>query len=287
MTPRRPFREWHPETFTCSFQGHDTPAAAVERLRPEDAGVGFDLPDGRRLVRCLRCDVWVQTGPPAPGEATAQTLPPLADLEIPKRGRPLRDSIVLKLIAVDRGVHAILFGALAVALIYLDTHLGSLQSGAARLLQAIDASLSNTGQDPSRDFLSKELTKVLHLHSNTVVVLAGTAVAYSLVEAVEAVGLWKEQRWAEYLTAVATAGFLPFEVKALIDRVTVFRVLTLVVNVAILVWLLWQKRLFGIRGGPQPHDADIDRQELFGPPSPGRGVAMRHAGTPTEEAVRG
>src|SRR5437879_1587009 len=131
-----------------------------------------------------------------------------------------------------RGVHAILFGALAAALIYLDTHLGSLQSGAARLLQAIDASLSNTGQDPSRDFLSKELTKVLHLHSNTVVVLAGTAVAYSVVEAVEAVGLWKEQRWAEYLTAVATAGFLPFEIKALIDRETVFRVLTLVITVA-------------------------------------------------------
>jgi uncharacterized membrane protein (DUF2068 family) len=154
------------------------------------------------------------------------------------------------------------------------------------LLQAIDASLSNTGQDPSRDFLSKELTRVLHLHSNTVVVLAGTAVAYSVVEAVEAVGLWKEQRWAEYLTAVATAGFLPFEIKAVIDRLTVLRVLTLVINVAILVWLLWQKRLFGIRGGPRPHDADIDRQALFGPPSVGAPGADGPAGSPAEQPVR-
>ena len=55
-----------------------------------------------------------------------------------------------------------------------------------------------------------------------------------MVEAVEAVGLWHERRWAEYLTALATAGFLPFEIDELIKRVTVFRVSALVINVAIL-----------------------------------------------------
>ena len=37
-------------------------------------------------------------------------------------------------------------------------------------------------------------------------VLAVTAVIYAVVEGVEAVGLWRERRWAEYLTAIATAG---------------------------------------------------------------------------------
>jgi uncharacterized membrane protein (DUF2068 family) len=74
-----------------------------------------------------------------------------------------------------------------------------------------------------------------------------------------------DKRWAEYLTAVATAGFLPFEIKALVDRVTVLRVATLVINVAILAWLLWRKHLFGIGGRYRPHDADIDREALFGP----------------------
>lgn len=260
----RPFRHWHPETFVCSFRRHELPAAEVARLRPEDAGLGIDLPDGRRLARCTRCDVWVEV--PRPANPASETLPPLHRIPVPVRGRPLRDSLVLRLIAVNRGIHAVIFGLLAIALIYLDLHLGGVQSGAARLLDAVRSALSNTGQDPSRDFVARQLTKVLNLHQNTIVVLAGTAVAYSVVEGVEAVGLWRERRWAEYLTAVATAGFLPFEIKALTDRVTVLRIVALVLNVAILLYLLWAKRLFGLNGGYQPHDAEIDREVLFGPP---------------------
>ncbi len=89
-----------------------------------------------------------------------------------------------------------------------------------------------------------------------------------MVEAVEAVGLWHERRWAEYLTALATAGFLPFEVDELIKRVTVFRVSALVINGAILVWLVWKKRLFGIGGGVEAlRHEEIDRDALFGTPA--------------------
>ncbi len=70
-----------------------------------------------------------------------------------------------------------------------------------------------------------------------------------MVESTEAVGLWHEKRWAEYLTVVATAGFLPFEILELVDRVTVLRVGALVINLAVLVYLLWAKHLFGLRGG--------------------------------------
>jgi uncharacterized membrane protein (DUF2068 family) len=264
---RRPLADWHAETFVCSFRRHRTPAGGVSHLRPQDAGLGVDLPDGRRLVRCVRCDVWVSTTPPPPGRATADVLPPLADLPLPRRGKPLREAIVIRLIAIDRGVHAVFFAVLAVALILLDANFGPLRSWANGMLTAVQRALSDTEQDPSRDFLVRELQRFLHLGRGTVTLLAGTAVAYAVVEGVEAVGLWRERRWAEYLTAVATAGFLPFEIKALIDRVTVLRLVALVVNVAILLWLIWSKRLFGIRGGYRPHDADIDRAALFGPPA--------------------
>jgi uncharacterized membrane protein (DUF2068 family) len=261
---RRPFADWHPETFVCSFRRHVTPAAEVERLRPEDAGLGVDLPDGRRLARCIRCDLWLPV--PKPAEPLTETLPPLAELEVPARGRALRDSIILKLIAIDRGVHAVVFALFAVLLIYIDRHLGGLQHGANDLIDAVRRALSDTGQAASRDFLARQLTRVLNLKSNTLLVLAGTAIVYAVVEGVEAVGLWLEQRWAEYLTAIATAGFLPFEIKALIERVTVLRVVALVLNVAILVWLIWRKKLFGVGGGPQSHDEELDRHAVFGPP---------------------
>jgi uncharacterized membrane protein (DUF2068 family) len=260
----RPLRHWHPETTVCSLRRHVTPAANVARLRPEDAGLGVDLPDGRRLARCIRCDVWLPVMPPR--SPTSEILPPLAELDVPRRGRPLRDAIVLRLIALDRAIHAVVFGLLAWLLIYVELHLGGLQHGANSLLTAVQRALGDTGQQSSRDFLVRQLSRVLNLKSSTLAVLAGSAVAYCAVEAVEAVGLWMEQRWAEYLTAIATAGFLPFEIKALVDRVTVLRVVALVLNVAILVWLLWRKKLFGLNGGYRPQEESFDRRELFGAP---------------------
>ena len=93
---------WHPETFVCSRRGHVAPAALVERLRPEDAGLGVDLPDGRRLARCTRCDVWISTSPPA--KPVRETLPPLRQMKVPLRGKPLREAIILRVIALDREI---------------------------------------------------------------------------------------------------------------------------------------------------------------------------------------
>jgi uncharacterized membrane protein (DUF2068 family) len=115
-----------------------------------------------------------------------------------------------------------------------------------------------------------ELNNIAHLHGHTLAILGATAIGYFVIEGVEAIGLWRERRWAEYLTAVATAGFLPFEIHELLDRVTVIRVGALVINIAILVYLVWAKHLFGIAGGKAEEDREeeIDRVALFGPPTP-------------------
>jgi uncharacterized membrane protein (DUF2068 family) len=260
--PRRTTLGWHPETFVCSRRGHVTPAALVARLRPEDAGLGVDLPGGRRFARCTRCDVWVDTHPPAdPGR---ETLPPLAELRLPRRGKELRDAIVLRLIALDRALHSVLFTTLAVIVLLVELNFASLRSEVRRLLASVTG---ETGQGASQGVIVREMEKFLHVHKGTLVVLLAAAIAYAVVEGVEAVGLWRERRWAEYLTALATAGFLPFEVHELIRKVTALRVGALVLNVAILAWLVWRKRLFGIRGGIREEEQRPDPVELFSPPA--------------------
>jgi uncharacterized membrane protein (DUF2068 family) len=127
---------------------------------------------------------------------------------------------------------------------------------------------SNTGPHASHDVLSRELHRLADLDKTTVTVLAITATAYAVIEGIEAVGLWLERRWAEYLTVVATAGFLPFEIRELLDRVTVLRLGALVVNVAILVWLVYSKRLFGVRGGAAALHEQIDWDAVLAPPIP-------------------
>ncbi len=91
--------------------------------------------------------------------------------------------------------------------------------------------------------------------------LVGAAIAgYGVLEGVEAVGLWFGKRWAEYLTFVATIVFIPYEIDELIKSITALKVVALVINLAIAVYLLYAKRLFGLRGGGKAeraeHDAD-------------------------------
>ena len=92
--------------------------------------------------------------------------------------------------------------------------------------------------------------------------------AHAVVEGVEAVFLWKERRWAEYLTVLATLGFVPFEINELLDRVTILRVTALVVNLAIVVYLVYAKRLFGVRGGAKAIVDDTDWASITASPLP-------------------
>ncbi len=68
------------------------------------------------------------------------------------------------------------------------------------------------------------------------------ALLYATVFLVEGFGLWRGKRWAEYLTIGVTASLLPVEVMALVHRVTLVRIATLVINTLVIVYLLWELR---------------------------------------------
>ncbi len=62
--------------------------------------------------------------------------------------------------------------------------------------------------------------------------------AYAAVFLVEGLGLWRAKRWAEWLTVVVTASFVPLELYELVKAPTPLKVVSLLVNVAILVYLV-------------------------------------------------
>jgi uncharacterized membrane protein (DUF2068 family) len=68
--------------------------------------------------------------------------------------------------------------------------------------------------------------------------LAVGAFLYAIVFLVEGVGLARARRWAEYLTVAVTISFLPIEAVALWYRWTLPRVGTIVLNGAVVVYLL-------------------------------------------------
>src|SRR5947209_2640994 len=75
----------------------------------------------------------------------------------------------------------------------------------------------------------------------------------------EAFGLWYQKRWAEYLTFVATTALLPLEAYELTRKLSPFKIVAIVVNVAIVVYLLFAKRLFGLRGGGEAEEGERQR----------------------------
>ncbi len=244
------------------MRGHVIPAAEAASLGPADRDLGVDVPDVGRLARCLRCDMWVRTAAPAPDAARWPTLPPLAALPKPRRGKPLHDAILLRLVAIDRAVHFVAFSLIALAVLFLMAKLGTVHSLATDLIRNMNSSVGEAGHGGS--WLDHELPKLARLDAGSLRTVLVASVAYAAVEGTEAIGLWFERRWAEYLTVLATAGFLPLEIDELTKRVSVLRVLALVVNLVILVWLVWSKRLFGLRGGAAALHEDTDWATLLG-----------------------
>jgi uncharacterized membrane protein (DUF2068 family) len=62
---------------------------------------------------------------------------------------------------------------------------------------------------------------------------------YAALGLLEGLGLMLEKVWAEYLTAIITASFLPLEIFELTHRITPVRVGFLVANLAVLAYLVW------------------------------------------------
>ena len=74
--------------------------------------------------------------------------------------------------------------------------------------------------------------------------LAIGAFAYAVLEGTEGIGLAMRRRWAEYLTVIATGVLIPFEAYEVVHKVTLFRVGALLLNVAVVGYLAYRKRLF-------------------------------------------
>ena len=75
-------------------------------------------------------------------------------------------------------------------------------------------------------------------------VVAIAAIAYALLEGTEGVGLAMRRRWAEYLTVIATGLLIPYELYEVIRHVTLFKVGALLLNLAVVGYLAYRRRLF-------------------------------------------
>jgi len=88
------------------------------------------------------------------------------------------------------------------------------------------------------DVLTAKAEKLLSASPGRKEIAAAAAFAYAALFTVEGIGLWLERVWAEYLTIIATTSFIPFEVYEIVKHTSALKIAVLVVNVAIVGYLV-------------------------------------------------
>jgi uncharacterized membrane protein (DUF2068 family) len=237
------------ELIVCGWKGHVLTGTDATGLRPEDALLAREY-DGSRWYRCLRCDSWVPLPPPV--EPQREHLPDRSEIEIPARGKALRDKIVLRLIAIDRAFHFLVLTVLGIVVLIIAANQKTARGDFERVLAALQGGVVQTRGHVG---ILGELDKLFSLRSRTLYAVGAALLAYGVLEGIEAIGLWFAKRWAEYLTFIATTLLLPLEVYEIVNRLSILKLITFAINLAIAIWLVYAKRLFGVRGG-----AAVDEQ---------------------------
>ncbi len=255
------------ELRTCGRKGHQTYAPCENELAQRLSG----QTGAGQVWRCLRCGDFVLGAPQGAGPADQAPLV--------LRGKALRSAVILRVLAGERLVRTVLLALAVYGVLRFRASRGSIQAALGRDLPALRAAGIHLDQLALVHELQHALTTQPSRLTLVAALLAGYA-AIEAVEAVEAVGLWLLARWGEYFAAVATAVFLPLEVRELAKGVTLTRAGAFTINVAAVLYLLLAKHLFGLRGGRQAYDnehrgeqlLEVERSALGSDPPPPSGA---------------
>ena len=140
-----------------------------------------------------------------------------------------RSELGLKIIAVGKLIKVATLIAVGVAAIAVVGHDPPVAFTHAATMCGIQAGSRHLHSLASK--LSGVSTKQLHQ-------IGFACFVYAAVFAVEGIGLWKQKKWAEYLTIAVTLSFIPFEIHEIAKHASAPKVVTLVLNVVVLVYLV-------------------------------------------------
>ena len=104
--------------------------------------------------------------------------------------------------------------------------------------------------DPEGRVVSMVMDKADLIDAHDLRRIGAGAFIYAVLCLVEGTGLLMRKTWAEYFTTILTALGLPVETFEILRHFTWFKVAALVMNLAILLYLLWVLKKRGKNGYP-------------------------------------
>jgi uncharacterized membrane protein (DUF2068 family) len=96
--------------------------------------------------------------------------------------------------------------------------------------------------DPDNRYINSLLQKATGLNERKLQAISVGTFIYAAIFLTEGIGLILRKRWAEFLTVIVTASFVPLEIYEIIKHPTVMKIGVLVINLAILWYLIIRLR---------------------------------------------
>ena len=235
----------------CARKGHVTYAPDEPALRDR---LHVPTPEGEAW-RCLRCATFVVGEPHGNGPADQAPLV--------LRGKALKDATILRVLAVERLVRGLLLLALAYGVLYFKDSKTSIKRTFDEAIPAAKplARVFNVDLDASPTV--ERLRHVLDSNQHSLNLIVAGLLAYAALQLIEGIGLFLLKRWGEYVAVIGTSAFLPLEVYELTHKLTVLKVVALVINLVAVFYLVYSKRLFGVRGGHPAFTAERESESLL------------------------
>jgi uncharacterized membrane protein (DUF2068 family) len=143
------------------------------------------------------------------------------------------DSTVIRLIALFKLVKAITLIAIGV---------GALKLLHRDMASTLDHWIAVSGLDPGNRWVEKGIEKFSNLTPAKVKALGIVSFIYAGLFLTEGIGLWLMRRWAEWFTIIITSSLVPVEVYELVRHPTAIKILVLIINIVVVIYLLYRIR---------------------------------------------
>jgi len=146
-----------------------------------------------------------------------------------------RPDFGLRLIIVWKCIKACLLGGAGVtAFVIADSDIHQLGTDLVTWL----------GLDPAGPRVARVLARLAGMTPHRMMAVGAGALGYAAVQGVEAWGLHRRRVWAEWLTVIVTSSLIPLEIYEIATDATIGKLVALVVNAAIVLYLLRHRWLF-------------------------------------------
>ena len=142
----------------------------------------------------------------------------------------------------DHGIFFIAIFKLVKAVLLILVAIGAFSLLDDHTRQATGFHIGQLTSDPHYHYLQKFGSLLGFASRQEVEMVSLGSIFYAALFATEGIGLLLRKRWAEYFTTIVTASFLPLEIYEISRRAGSIKIAILIINIAILVYLLSRLR---------------------------------------------